>query len=156
MNKTFIYFYMLLGIFYKIFMFLSHFLVTFSVITWKLWQCVLCYVCWHAASSDGVARLWNVETGAVEREYNGHQKAVTSLAFRDEIIRDWSYVCVCVCACACVRVLHVMNFRTQYAFVMYVDESEGIVLTLRWLMSYIYGAPILDVSRSHTMTQHSR
>jgi hypothetical protein len=29
-------------------------------------------------------------------------------------------------------------------------------LTLRLLMSYIYGAPILDVSRSHTMTQHSR
>jgi len=31
-----------------------------------------------------------------------------------------------------------------------------ITLTLRRLMSYIYGAPILDVSRSHTMTQHSR
>ena len=34
------------------------------------------------------------------------------------------------------------------------------VLTLRRLMSYIYiyiyGAPILDVSRSHTTTQHSR
>jgi len=29
-------------------------------------------------------------------------------------------------------------------------------LTLRWLMSYIYGAPILDVSRSYTTTQHSR
>ena len=29
-------------------------------------------------------------------------------------------------------------------------------LTLRWLMSYIYGAPILDVSRSHTTAQHSR
>jgi len=29
-------------------------------------------------------------------------------------------------------------------------------LTLRWQMSYIYGAPILDVSRSHTTTQHSR
>ena len=28
--------------------------------------------------------------------------------------------------------------------------------TLRLLMSYIYGAPILDVSRSHTTTQHSR
>ena len=38
-------------------------------------------------------------------------------------------------------VLHVMLFRT---------------LTLRRLMSYIYGAPILDVSRSHTTTQHSR
>ena len=29
-------------------------------------------------------------------------------------------------------------------------------LTLRRLMSYIYGAPILDISRSHTTTQHSR
>jgi len=29
-------------------------------------------------------------------------------------------------------------------------------LTLRLLMSYIYGAPILDVSRSYTTTQHSR
>jgi len=31
-----------------------------------------------------------------------------------------------------------------------------LFLTLRRLMSYIYGAPILDVSRSHTTTQHSR
>jgi hypothetical protein len=30
-----------------------------------------------------------------------------------------------------------------------------LYLTLRLLMSYIYGAPILDVSRSHT-TQHSQ
>ena len=30
------------------------------------------------------------------------------------------------------------------------------LLTLRRIMSYIYGAPILDVSRSHTTTQHSR
>jgi hypothetical protein len=29
-------------------------------------------------------------------------------------------------------------------------------LTLRVLMSYIYGVHILDVSRSHTTTQHSR
>ena len=29
-------------------------------------------------------------------------------------------------------------------------------LTLRRLMLYMYGAPILDVSRSHTTTQHSR
>ena len=29
-------------------------------------------------------------------------------------------------------------------------------LTLRLLMSYIYGASILDVSRSHTVTHHSR
>ena len=35
-------------------------------------------------------------------------------------------------------------------------NSWRSILTLRRLMSYIYGAPILDVSRSHTTTQHSR
>ena len=35
-------------------------------------------------------------------------------------------------------------------------NQDTQTLTLRWLMSYIYGAPILDVSRSHTTTQHSR
>ena len=39
-------------------------------------------------------------------------------------------------------------------------RSVPLLLTLRRLMSYIYiyiyGAPILDVSRSHTTTQHSR
>jgi len=37
-----------------------------------------------------------------------------------------------------------------------VVSQKPKYLTLRWLMSYIYGAPILDVSRSHTTTQHSR
>ena len=34
--------------------------------------------------------------------------------------------------------------------------GRSITLTLRSLTLYIYGAPILDVSRSHTTTQHSR
>jgi len=34
--------------------------------------------------------------------------------------------------------------------------NNHVSLTLRRLMSYMYGAPILDVSRSHTTTQHSR
>ena len=42
----------------------------------------------------------------------------------------------------------------------YEDERRVAVrrpfLTLRRLTSYIYGAPILDVSRSHMTTQHSR
>jgi len=38
----------------------------------------------------------------------------------------------------------------------HVSRRRVKLLTLRWLMSYIYGAPILDVSRSHTTTQHSR
>lgn len=40
----------------------------------------------YTASSDSVARLWNISTGIVEREYQGHQKAVTALAFRDEVL----------------------------------------------------------------------
>ena len=35
-------------------------------------------------------------------------------------------------------------------------STNWVWLTLRLLMSYIYGAPILDVSRSHTTTYHSR
>jgi len=42
--------------------------------------------------------------------------------------------------------------------VLHSGQSYHLLLslTLRRLMSYIYGAPILDVSRSHTTTQHSR
>ena len=39
---------------------------------------------------------------------------------------------------------------------LHVSRIRVKSLTLRLLMSYIYGAPILDVSRSHTTTQHNR
>ena len=41
---------------------------------------------------------------------------------------------------------------------LHVSRMRVKLLTFRLLMSYIYiyGAPILDVSRSHTTTQHSR
>ena len=39
---------------------------------------------------------------------------------------------------------------------IHVSRIRVKLLTLRRLMPYIYGAPILDVSRSHTTTQHSR
>lgn len=38
------------------------------------------------ASSDGVARLWKLDTKEIEREYIGHQKAITALSFKDEIV----------------------------------------------------------------------
>ena len=38
----------------------------------------------------------------------------------------------------------------------HVSRMRVKLLTFRLLMSYIHGAPILDVSRSHTTTQHSR
>ena len=39
---------------------------------------------------------------------------------------------------------------------LHVSRIRVKSLTIRILISYIYGAPILDVSRSHTTTQHSR
>lgn len=39
------------------------------------------------ASSDGTARLWKIETKNVEREYLGHSKALTAIAFRDEVVK---------------------------------------------------------------------
>jgi len=39
---------------------------------------------------------------------------------------------------------------------LHVSRIRVKLFTFRRLMSYIYGAPILDVSRSHTTTQHSR
>jgi len=39
---------------------------------------------------------------------------------------------------------------------LHVSRIRVKLLTFRLLRSYIYGAPILDVSRSHTTTQHSR
>ena len=60
-------------------------------------------------------------------------------------------------------------FKINFAFKPYTKRLGLIIieyaklyvyiiecLTLRLLMSYIYGAPILDVSKSHTTTQHSR
>jgi len=41
-------------------------------------------------------------------------------------------------------------------YFLHVSRRRVKLLTFRLLMSYIYGAPILDVSRSHTTTQHSR
>jgi len=41
-------------------------------------------------------------------------------------------------------------------YFLHVSRIRVKSLTLRQLMSYTYGAPILGVSRSHTTTQHSR
>ena len=50
------------------------------------------------------------------------------------------------------------NWRFLILRVSYTTSTlpTGKPLTLRSLTLYIYGAPILDVSRSHTTTQHSR
>jgi len=49
-----------------------------------------------------------------------------------------------------------INKPATFCTTLLSERTSQICLTLRLLMSYIYGAPILDVSRSHTTTQHSR
>ena len=49
---------------------------------------------------------------------------------------------------------HQYNREGSRNALSYSPRTVG--LTLRRLMSYTYGAPILDVSRSHTTTHHSR
>ena len=52
-------------------------------------------------------------------------------------------ICYLLALLGAHRFLHVSRIRVK-------------LLTFGLLISYIYGAPILDVSRSHTTTQHSR
>jgi len=47
---------------------------------------------------------------------------------------------------------HIRNLKSP----VFLSCPSLPLLTLRSLTLYIYGAPILDVSRSHTTTQHSR
>ena len=56
-----------------------------------------------------------------------------------------------------LTVIHITHTARFLIFsVSFKQFAQQNTLTLRLLMSYIYGAPILDVSRSHTTTQHSR
>lgn len=57
-----------------------------SLVSVKLYLVIFIIEYIFLASSDGYAKLWNVKTGNMEREYAGHQKAVIGLAFRDAII----------------------------------------------------------------------
>jgi len=61
----------------------------------------------------------------------------------------WSRQTASACSSVCNLSVSVSPCWGSKCFV------TGWMLTLRLLMSYLYGAPILD-SRSHTTTQHSR
>ena len=52
-------------------------------------------------------------------------------------------------------ICHLLALLGAHHF-LHVSRIRVKLLIFRLLMSCIYGAPILDVSRSHTTTQHSR
>jgi len=54
------------------------------------------------------------------------------------------------------KLVHMVGFILRNSTSTFSLHVLATVLTFRLLMSYVYGAPILDVSRSHTTTQHSR
>jgi len=68
---------------------------------------------------------------------------------------------VCVMALGVLHLQYCVNIRLagcQSTLCSWYCDGGSLFdcLTLRSLTLYIYGAPILDVSRSHTTTQHSR
>ena len=80
-----------------------------------------------------------------------HQRVFCSIIFCKILQAFWLFVpsaVLRVCNKSPVQILTANSRKNQLNFVC--------LLTLRLLTSYIYGAPILDVSRSHTTTQHSR
>ena len=44
---------------------------------------ILSVFAYAIGSSDNYARLWCIDSGTVEKEYAGHTKAVTSIAFME-------------------------------------------------------------------------
>ena len=81
---------------------------------------------------------------------DGTDQRVQSLLFMMMMMMGWP------CSGSLLCPAHVKG--SSLKMVKQLRPKHVGALTLRRLMSYIYiyGAPILDVSRSHTTTQHSR
>jgi len=82
-------------------------------------------------------RLGNTDVGNEVNEMQTYGKTFNPLS------PELNPICYLLALLGAHHFLHVSRIRVR-------------LLTFRLLMSYIYGAPILDVSRSHTTTQHSR
>jgi len=89
---------------------------------------------------------WNIRTALLKA---AHLKTGCSILYFSYFSRlnplspELNPICYLLALLGAHHFLHVSRIRVR-------------LLTFRLLMSYIYGAPILDVSRSHTTTQHSR
>ena len=77
---------------------------------------------------------------------------------RHALLRVCQHFAVCGERCTIPCGTKFKGLRLQNPNVLATNsfKTYTLYLTLRLLMSYIYGAPILDVSRSHTTTHHSR
>jgi len=101
----------------------------------ETWSCTLSQDC----------RLRVLETG-VQRMIFGPMREEGQRNLILILCSSYNVLTTCVC-----MITFIQSVVISYSFL-----HTQVDLTLRRLMSYIYGAPILDVSRSHTTTQHSR
>ena len=91
---------------------------------------VLCIGLWHGAQlNDGPKISARASSGAMYR-FN-------------PLKPELNPICYLLALLGAHHFLHVSRIRVK-------------LFTFRLLMLYIYGTPILDVSRSYTTTQHSR
>jgi len=91
-----------------------------------------------------VTRVWQLEAaqyGYAKLPHVSRQNA--SLSDINPLNPELNPICYLLALLGAHHFLHVSRIRVK-------------LLTLRLLMPYIYAAPILDVSRPHTTTQHSR
>jgi len=77
------------------------------------------------------------------KEINILRRTAHQVGFINPLNPELNPICYLLALLGAHHFLHVSRIRVK-------------LLTFRRLMSYIYGAPILDVSRPHTTTQHSR
>ena len=146
------------------------------------WNCVQSWSCWQAVSKP----VWHTPFLCVQRKTSddGQRNCPKHVGFHSKNNEDPSWFCSQAVrkllwhkplSCAqwktpdkgqrnCPKHVEIHSktkFEKLVPLVGFIIRNltrctVTWTLTLRRLMSYIYGAPILDVSRSHTTTQHSR
>ena len=110
-----------------------------------------------AVKNSGILGSDNVSLGTFLRTEVGTQKEMDSLTnthFKLTNTRICPYLSFCSPLLYPSYVAH--NTIILFEIIGHIKYTNWSRLTFRRLMSYIYAAPILDVSRSHTTTQHSR
>jgi len=114
-------------------------------------DCVQTHIFWLDIQLTPDIRLRSLATG-MKQSYKGKGSTVShhsrrilllKLKYINPLKPELNPICYLLTLLGAHHFLHVSRIRV-------------ILLTFRLLMSYTYGAPILDVSRSHTTTQHSR
>jgi len=106
---------------------------------------------WTDRCSDRSLNLYSKDNGSILNRTTGGRDQIYFIllilfmwtALLNPLKPELNPICYLLALLGAHHFLHVNRIRVK-------------LLTFRLLMSYIYGAPILDVSRSHTTTQHSR